>query len=67
MSHVPNGTERPRPFLPAKDFVSSREFYEALGFEKLRGGEVAIRLRGGSIGRAMACGAMAGSRVVPST
>lgn len=31
-----------RPFLPAKDFEVSRAFYEALGFEKLLDGEVAI-------------------------
>lgn len=31
-----------RPFLPTKDFAISRAFYEALGFEKLLDGEVAI-------------------------
>jgi uncharacterized glyoxalase superfamily protein PhnB len=31
-----------RPFLPAKDFEISRAVYEALGFEKLLDGEVAI-------------------------
>jgi catechol 2,3-dioxygenase-like lactoylglutathione lyase family enzyme len=31
-----------RPFLPARDFDLSRRFYEALGFEKLLDGEVAI-------------------------
>ena len=47
MSQVPSGTERPRPFLPAKDFAASKKFYEALGFEKLLDGEVAI-FRAGS-------------------
>jgi hypothetical protein len=36
------GTELARPFLPARDFELSRRFYEALGFEKLLDGEVAI-------------------------
>ena len=31
-----------RPFLPSKDFALSKAFYEALGFEKLLDGEVAI-------------------------
>jgi catechol 2,3-dioxygenase-like lactoylglutathione lyase family enzyme len=31
-----------RPFLPAKDFDTSRAFYEALGFTKLLDGDVAI-------------------------
>jgi uncharacterized glyoxalase superfamily protein PhnB len=31
-----------RPFLPAKDFATSRAFYEALGFQKLLDAEVAI-------------------------
>lgn len=31
-----------RPFMPAKDFSLSKRFYEALGFEKLFDGEVAI-------------------------
>jgi uncharacterized glyoxalase superfamily protein PhnB len=31
-----------RPFLPAKDFALSKRFYEALGFEKLLDGDVAI-------------------------
>jgi len=39
---VPDGTEAARPFLPAKDFDTSRAFYEALGFEKLLDGDVAI-------------------------
>jgi uncharacterized glyoxalase superfamily protein PhnB len=36
------GTETARPFLPAKDFETSRAFYEALGFAKLLDGDVAI-------------------------
>ena len=39
---VPAGTELARPFLPAKDFDSSKRFYEALGFTKVLDGEVAI-------------------------
>jgi catechol 2,3-dioxygenase-like lactoylglutathione lyase family enzyme len=31
-----------RPFLPTRDFNLSRSFYEALGFEKLLDGDVAI-------------------------
>lgn len=31
-----------RPFLPSKDFAVSKAFYEALGFEKLLDGDVAI-------------------------
>jgi catechol 2,3-dioxygenase-like lactoylglutathione lyase family enzyme len=31
-----------RPFLPAQDFDLSKRFYEALGFEKVLDGEVAI-------------------------
>ncbi|NBO64643.1 MAG: glyoxalase, partial [Acidobacteria bacterium] len=42
MKKVPAGTELIRPFLPTKDFDLSREFYEALGFEKVLDGEVAI-------------------------
>jgi predicted enzyme related to lactoylglutathione lyase len=42
MSKVPSGTELARPFLPAKDFDVSKRFYEALGFEKVLDGEVAI-------------------------
>ena len=42
MSRVPSGTEILRPFLPARDFELSKRFYEALGFEKLLDGEVAI-------------------------
>ena len=32
---VPSGGEAARPFLPAKDFETSKAFYEALGFTKL--------------------------------
>lgn len=42
MTSVPSGTERMRPFMPAKDFELSKRFYEALGFEKVLDGEVAI-------------------------
>jgi uncharacterized glyoxalase superfamily protein PhnB len=42
MKSTPSGTEVARPFLPAKDFAASRRFYEALGFEKLLDGDVAI-------------------------
>ncbi|MEJ0060469.1 MAG: VOC family protein [Terricaulis sp.] len=36
------GSELARPFLPAKDFDVSKRFYEAIGFEKVFDGEVAI-------------------------
>jgi hypothetical protein len=39
---IPSGTESARPFLPAKDFESSKSFYEVLGFRKLLDGDVAI-------------------------
>jgi hypothetical protein len=39
---IPDGREIARPFLPTRDFEVSRAFYEALGFEKLLDGEVAI-------------------------
>jgi catechol 2,3-dioxygenase-like lactoylglutathione lyase family enzyme len=39
---VPAGSEAARPFLPAKDFATSKRFYEALGFRKELDGEVAI-------------------------
>lgn len=42
MNEVPSGTELARPFVPAKDFDLSRDFYEALGFRKLLDGDVAI-------------------------
>jgi len=48
MKHIPSGTELTRPFLPAKDFDVSKAFYEALGFEKLLDGEVAIFRMGSS-------------------
>ena len=31
-----------RPFLPAKDFETSKAFYEALGFTKLLDGDAAV-------------------------
>ena len=42
MTQIPTGTELARTFLPAKDFVLSKGFYETLGFEKLLDGDVAI-------------------------
>jgi len=42
MKDIPSGTELARPYVPTKDFELSRRFYEALGFEKLLDGEVAI-------------------------
>ena len=42
MIAIPSGTELARPFLPTQDFELSKRFYEALGFEKLLDGEVAI-------------------------
>ena len=42
MSSIPIGTERIRPFVPAKDFDLSKQFYEALGFDEVLNGEVAI-------------------------
>jgi catechol 2,3-dioxygenase-like lactoylglutathione lyase family enzyme len=42
LNAVPAGTELPRPYLPTKDFDLSKAFYEALGFEKLLDGDVAI-------------------------
>jgi catechol 2,3-dioxygenase-like lactoylglutathione lyase family enzyme len=45
---IPDGREQARPFVPAKDFETSRAFYEALGFEKLLDGDVAIFAVGGS-------------------
>ena len=39
---IPSGTAAARPFLPAKDFETSRAFYEALGFSKLLDGDVVI-------------------------
>jgi len=45
---IPSGTESARPFLPARDFETSKAFYEALGFEKLLDGDVAIFAAGAS-------------------
>lgn len=42
MNSAPSGTELIRPFLPTKDFEKSKQFYEALGFEKTLDSEVAI-------------------------
>jgi len=42
VSSIPTGTELARPFMPCKDFELSKRFYEALGFEKVLDGEVAI-------------------------
>jgi uncharacterized glyoxalase superfamily protein PhnB len=42
MKTIPIGTERMRPFLPAQDFELSKQFYEALGFEKVLDADVAI-------------------------
>ena len=42
MNRIPTGTERMRPFMPARDFELSKRFYEAIGFEKVLDGEVAI-------------------------
>ena len=39
---IPSGREIARPFLPAKVFETSKRFYEALGFQKVLDGEVAI-------------------------
>src|SRR5258708_21496288 len=49
MKQIPSGTELARPFMPAKDFDLSKKFYEALGFEKVLDGDVAI-FRAGSGG-----------------
>ena len=42
MSNIPTGTELVRAFIPSRDFERSKRFYEALGFEKVLDGEVAI-------------------------
>jgi hypothetical protein len=42
MTSIPTGTERVRPFMPARDFDTSKRFYETLGFEKVLDSEVAI-------------------------
>jgi hypothetical protein len=39
---IPDGREAARPFLPARDFETSKAFYRALGFATLLDGEVAI-------------------------
>lgn len=39
---LPSGSELVRPFVPAKNFDASKQFYEVLGFTKLLDGEVAI-------------------------
>jgi catechol 2,3-dioxygenase-like lactoylglutathione lyase family enzyme len=39
---IPDSKAAARPFLPTKDFETSRAFYEALGFTKLLDDEVAI-------------------------
>jgi hypothetical protein len=39
---IPSGDESVRAFIPARDFDASRAFYEALGFEKLIDGDIAI-------------------------
>jgi uncharacterized glyoxalase superfamily protein PhnB len=48
MGNVPSGSEIARPFLPTKNFEASKRFYEALGFEKLLDGDVAIFAAGPS-------------------
>jgi hypothetical protein len=42
MKQIPAGTELARPFMPAKDYALSKNFYETLGFEKILDGDVAI-------------------------
>jgi uncharacterized glyoxalase superfamily protein PhnB len=42
MNGILTGTELVRPFIPAKEFNLSKQFYETLGFEKVLDGEVAI-------------------------
>jgi predicted enzyme related to lactoylglutathione lyase len=42
MSAIPTGSECVRPFLPVLDYDLSKRFYEALGFEKVLDGQVAI-------------------------
>jgi len=39
---IAKSTEMARPFLPARDFAMSKRFYDALGFERILDGEVAI-------------------------
>ena len=45
---IPDGAEMARPFLPAKNFEISKNFYETLGFKKLLDADVAIFGIGGS-------------------
>jgi uncharacterized glyoxalase superfamily protein PhnB len=42
MANIPAGSERMRAFLPTRDFDTSKRFYEALGFDKVLDGDVAI-------------------------
>jgi catechol 2,3-dioxygenase-like lactoylglutathione lyase family enzyme len=42
MASVHSGSERVRAFLPTRDFERSKQFYEAIGFEKVLDGDVAI-------------------------
>ena len=42
MKQIPAGTELARPFMPARGYALSKNFYETLGFEKLLDGDVAI-------------------------
>lgn len=42
MSEISIDTTLARPFMPTRDFDLSKRFYEALGFEKVFDGEVAI-------------------------
>lgn len=48
MSRIPSGKELAYPLLRSKDFNLSRRFYEALGFERLLDGDVAIFRMGSS-------------------
>jgi hypothetical protein len=42
MISIPNGRKLACPFIPTRDFDLSKRFYEALGFEKVLDGELAI-------------------------
>jgi len=42
------GTESARPFLPARDFVTSKKFYDALGFVKVLDSDDVAIYRAGS-------------------
>jgi hypothetical protein len=48
VTKIPSGTEIARPFLPTQDFDLSKRFYEALGFEKIFDGEIAVFDVGGT-------------------